>query len=192
MKKMYLITMILLMTIGLFAQREETLFGKSGLHLSGAWGGSTMSVTKFSDDYALYSGGFGGLEFGRSLFVGWGGYQLINDVEFDALTAQNFEMKYNGLMLGYALNAHKPIHPTFMLMAGKGQVEIDDINNKDKIFVIQPSLGVELNIFRWLHIGLNGGYRIVTDTDLLDLSDSDLSAPYGEIRFKFGWSWGSH
>ena len=190
MKKISLMALSLLMTVSLFAQREETLFGKSGLRLSGAWGGSTLSVTKFSDDYAVFSGGFGGLEFGKSVFVGWGGYSLVNDVEFDAFTAQNFEMNYNGLMLGYAFNGQKAIHPTFMLMGGKGDIELEDAGSSDKIFVIQPSLGVELNVFRWFHLGLTGGYRIVTDTDIVGLTDNDLSAPFGQISFKFGWSWG--
>ena len=192
MKKLSLMTMAMLLSIALFAQTEETMFGKSGLRLTGAWGGSSTMITEISDDYAVYTGGFGGLEFGRSVFVGWGGYKLINDIEFDQIEPQSFEMKYNGLMVGYAYNAHKPIHPTFMLMGGKGKIEMDDIDRKDNIFVVQPSIGVELNVFRWFHLGLRGGYRMVTDTDLVGLSDSDLSAPFGEVNLKFGFSWGSH
>ena len=189
MKKISLLTMSLLLTLTLFAQKEETMFGKSGLRLTGAWGGSTTMITEVVNDNAIYTGGYGGLEFGRSLFIGWGGYKLINDIDFDEFETQSFDMEYKGLMLGYALNAHKPIHPIFMIMGAKGEVEVDDFGAKDNIFVVQPSLGIELNVFRWFHLGLRGGYRMVTDTDMTGLTDSDLSAPFGEVNLKFGFSW---
>lgn len=188
--KQFLFIGCLLLTTSLFAQREETLFGSNGLNLSGAWGGWTTSMTKFGDDFAVLTGGFGGLEFGRTFLVGWGNYKLINDVEFSAFPSRDFEMRYNGLMIGYMLKADKAIHPTFNILAGKGKVELSDANDTDKIFVVQPSVGIELNVLRWFHIDLQGGYRFVTDTDITGLTDTDLSAPYGEIKLKFGFSWG--
>ncbi len=192
MKKISLLIFSLFLAISLFAQREETLFGPYGLQLTGVWGGPSASITQFDNDYAVYTGGSLGLEFGRIVFVGWGRHQLVNDVDFDAFTAQNFEMKYNGLILGAMALAHKPVHPTFKVLTGRGKIEIDDLSRSDKIFVIQPALGIELNIFRWFHLELTGGYRIVTDTDIPELTDEDLSAPFGELTFKFGYSWGRH
>ncbi|MFT4663431.1 MAG: hypothetical protein ACI9VN_001713 [Patescibacteria group bacterium] len=189
MKKLSLLAMSLLMTIALFAQKEETIFGKSGLRLSGAWGGSSTNISQIEDNYAVYSGGFGGLEFNRSVFIGWGGYKLVSDVLIgDVGAEQNLEMDYNGLIFGYALKPHKPIHATFMLMGGKGDVQLGE-GQKDKIFVVKPSAGLELNVFRWFHIGLRGGYRIVTDSDIVDISDTDLSGFFGEANLKFGISW---
>ncbi|MFK8103625.1 MAG: hypothetical protein AB8G15_13920 [Saprospiraceae bacterium] len=169
----------------------QTLFGNRGLQFSGIWGGTTTSITKFDQDYAVYSGGYGGLEFGRSLFVGWGGFKLVSDVDLSSLANNRFDMRYNGLMLGYAFKSYKVIHPTFMVLAGKGKVNVNN-EGEDKVFVIQPALGVELNVLKWFRIGLEGGYRIVTDTDLKGISDEDLSAPFGEVKFKFGISWGRY
>jgi len=189
MKKLSLVAMSLLMTIALFAQKEQTIFGKSGLRLSGAWGGTSSNVSQIADDYALYAGGFGGLEFNRSVFIGWGGYKLGSDVLIgESGSTQNLEMKYNGMMIGYALKPHKPLHANFMVMGGKGNVELGE-SGKDKIYVIKPSAGLELNVFRWFHIGLRGGYRIVADSDIADVSDTDLSGFFGEANFKFGISW---
>ncbi len=170
---------------------SETLFGNRGLQFSGIWGGTATSITKFDQDYAVYSGGYGGLEFGRSLFVGWGGFRLVSDVDLSSLANNRFDMRYNGLMLGYAFRSYKVIHPTFMVLAGKGKVNVNN-EGEDKVFVIQPALGVELNVLKWFRIGLEGGYRIVTDTDLKGISDEDLSAPFGEVKFKFGISWGRY
>ena len=189
MKKLSLFVLSFLMTLNLFAQREETIFGKSGLRISGGWGGSTTNISQVGDDYAVYNGGFGGVEFNRSVFIGWGGYKLVNDVNFAAYPNQNLEMFYNGLMIGYALRAYKPIHPIFMLMGGKGYMKVPEISGKDYLFVVKPSVGLELNVFRWFHIGLRGGYRIVTDSDVAGITDQDLSGFFGEANLKFGMSW---
>lgn len=171
------------------AQREQTVFGKSGLRLTGAWGGPATNITKMGDEFAYLSGGFGGLEFNNSVFLGWGGYSLIDEEGLETPFNQ-LEMNYRGPMIGYSPRANKVIHPTFMLMFGPGRLEMDGESDTDKIFVLQPSAGFGVNVFRWFHIELEGGYRIVTDTDLDAFSDSDLSNLYAGVRFKFGWSWG--
>jgi len=189
MKKISLLAMALLMTVALFAQREETIFGKSGLKVTGAWGGSTTNISQVADDYAVYTGGFGGVEFNRSVFIGWGGYKLVSDVLIGEIgMEQNLEMDYNGLMIGYALMPHKPIHASFMLMGGQGNMQLGE-GRKDNIFVVQPSAGLEMNVFRWFHIGLRGGYRAVMDSDVPEITDTDLSGIFGEANLKFGISW---
>lgn len=191
MKKLMLAAaMLTLFVITTFAQKDETLLGSRGLRLTGIWGASTTSLTFFEDDFAVVSGGYGGLEFGKNLFIGWGGYETINDFEIDNFDNNRFELRYNGLMLGYGPGSHKALHPRFMLLAGGGRLRTPG-EGSDQVFVLQPSAGVEVNVLRWFRIGIDGGYRFVTDTDLLELKDTDVSAPYGEITFKFGWSWGN-
>ena len=90
---------------------------------------------------------------------------------------------------GYAPYAYKALHPQFMLLMGGGEVDLKDVGD-DNVFVIQPSAGIEINVFRWFRLGLEGGYRFVTNTDLPAINDNDLSDFYGELKFKFGWSWG--
>jgi len=190
-KYLLMLAVVTLCFSDLSAQKEETIFNKLNLNLTGAWGGSMSSLTKFNDDNAVFTGGFGGLEFGKTLFVGWGGGSLVNDITIGNSTNPNFNMSYNGPMIGYAFRADKVIHPTAMLMFGRGQVELDDVNVTDKIFTVQPTVGIEVNVFRWFHVGLEGGYRFVTDTDIPTLTDADLSSAFGRVTFKFGWSWGS-
>lgn len=172
-----------------FAQKEETILGSRGLGLTGGWGGWTSAITKFGDDYSLMTGGFGGAEFGKMLLVGGGGYSIVSDVKFDQLTPQKFSMSYGGLLLGAGFSNWRAVHPTFSVMGGGGSIALAGEGN-DHIFVVQPQLGIELNVTRWFHLGLEGGYRFVTDTGLPSLSDSQLSAPFAEVRLKFGWSWG--
>ncbi len=190
MKKLaFTALMIGMLTATMFAQRDETIFGKSGLRLTGAWGANTTNLTFFDDDFAVVSGGYGGLEFGKKLFIGWGGYSTTNDFNIGS-DVQNTDLNisYNGLMIGYAPFSHKAIHPKFTLLAGGGNLRMRGTGS-DEILVFEPSAGVELNVFRWFRVGLDGGYRFVTNTDIL-VNDSEVSAPYGQVTFKFGWSWG--
>jgi hypothetical protein len=190
MKKLLLALSCLFVLTVAQAQREETVFGKSGLRLTGAWGGWDFSLTKFDQDYGAFTGGFGGLEFNKAVLLGYGKYRLINDVQWeDDFDNNRINMEYGGLIVGVTPYASKTIHPSIQLLAGKGKVSLND-GVEDRIFTIQPALGFEVNVFRWFHLGVSGGYRFIMDTELSGLTDADLSAPYGEMKLKFGLSWG--
>ena len=186
---LFIFLSILFFSISASAQKEETVFGYSGLRLTGAWGGPSSGMAKYGDDYAFYQGGFGGLEFNNALFIGWGAYHLQEDVELNNFPNQDFDFQYKGLMIGYAIKPNKILHPKVTLLGGGGTVDIEN-EGREKVIVIQPAIGLELNIFKWWHLSLEGGYRIIADTDIPRLSDTDLSTPFAELKFKFGYSWG--
>jgi len=191
MKRLTVILAICVLSTTISAQKENTFFGHNGLRLTGAWGGASHSINKFDGQRASFSGRFGGLEFGKKLLVGWGHFDLNNSSNA-IVEGRAIDMDYRGLILGLAPNATKKLHMSYGLMLGKGKVDLAnlDSNDSDKIYVIQPSAGVELNVFRWFHVGLEGGYRFVRDSDIANLSNADISSPYANLRLKFGWSWG--
>ncbi len=173
-----------------FAQREETVIGDNGFRFSGIWGGYTHQLSQFNNTNSYISGGFFGLEFGRSLFVGWGRHTLTDNVKWDQISNQNFDLKWSPLVLQYGIKNHKAIHPTIGFEAGRGKAKLENI--EDRIFVLQPSVGLEINVFRWFRLGVDGGYRFVTDSSIDGLSDKALSGPYGQASLKFGFSWGKY
>ncbi|MEM9917030.1 MAG: outer membrane beta-barrel protein [Bacteroidota bacterium] len=170
------------------AQKEQTVFGKTGLRLTGAWGGPATNISKIGNENVYFRGGFGGLEFNRSVFLGWASYTLQDEI-IQGLPVDRLQMRYRGPMIGYAVQPNKTVHPKFMMMVGPGHVEVNDEGVRDKILVLKPSVGLGINIFRWLHMDLEGGYRFVSDTEQPSLSDDDLSNFYAGIKFKFGFSW---
>lgn len=190
MKKFAFTAVLIVATIlSVFAQKEQTILGSSGLRFSGAWGTSTTNLTFYGDESSVTTGGYGGLEFGKALLVGWGGFSNSSDFKIVESATDNIRLNYNGLVLGYAPKAHNAIHLQFMLMTGGGNVRVSD-EGSDGVFVVQPSAGVELNVLRWFRIGIDGGYRFVSGSDFTGFKDSDLSAPFGQLTFKFGYSWG--
>lgn len=191
-KSVFLVLTLLLSANGLFAQKEQTLFNSRHLGLTGLWGGSKHQITSFGDNnkYSYVRGGFFGFEFGKALLIGWGHYDLKDEHKWDNIENQDFDLRWNPLMLAYGFKNYKAIHPQIGVDLGRGRVELGE--QKDRIFVVQPTAGVEINVFRWLHLGLDGGYRFVTDSSIPSLGDQALSGWFGQASLKFGFSWGRY
>jgi len=171
--------------VGIAAQ-TETLFGESGLRLTGAWGGPTIGSTFFYEGGGTSTrGGFGGLEFNRVLFIGLG--SEWTDEMRDPRLGPDFKFERQGLIVDFTPLSRKAIHPRVNFWIGKGELEVND--ETDDIFVVQPALGFELNMFQWCKVGIEGGYRLVTRVDTPGLENEDISAPFFNVRMRFGWSW---
>ncbi|MCC6724726.1 MAG: hypothetical protein IT258_09460 [Saprospiraceae bacterium] len=167
-----------------FAQKDETLVGKTGLRLSGMWGGSNLGMSFGGDNHGM-AGGFFGLEFNKALTVGISGIKSTESTDY---TGQ-FDLDYRGLLLGYTYLSHKVIHPRVSFLMGNGKLKLKG-GEDDTVFVIQPSAGAEVNVFRWFRLGVEGGYRFISNTSLPEPSDSEVSSAFVQLSLRFGWSWG--
>jgi hypothetical protein len=83
-------------------------------------------------------------------------------------------------------------HAVIQVQLGWGSLNSKDrfgglIDNLDKLFIITPIIEAEMNITRFLRIGIGGSYRIAAFADNDILSASDLSGPGVNLAFKFGW-----
>jgi hypothetical protein len=177
-----------LMTTAAYSQREETLFGHRNWGFSGVWGGYNHQITQFGPSDSYNQGGFFEFEFGKSLLIGWGHTSLDNSYTWKG-TDNHFNFKWNAFKLGYNFLPYKAVHPMINLDLGRGWVNYGT-QPQDRVLVVQPSAGIEINVFRWFRLGLEGGYRFVGDTNVAGLSDRDLSGAFGQATLKFGFSWG--
>ena len=98
--------------------------------------------------------------------------------------------------MGYSLFGEAPIHLAISSLFGWGQISVsrdefyDSRYIQDGIFMISPTLEVELNLTQFFRIGAGATYNICTFVDpttLRGYSNSDFSAPGGFLAFKFGW-----
>lgn len=187
MKIRSLVVVLMLGLVGsLSAQKEQTLF--RSYRLSGIWGGSKHQIAQFGDTRSYMRGGHFGLEFGKSLFVGVSSMSLKSDPNWDLVQDQPFGLNWRGGTVGYSFAAHRAIHPVINVDFGSGRARLN--SQVDRIFAVQPMAGIEVNIFRWLHLGLEGGYRFISDVNIEGLSDNELSGAFGQATLRFGWSWG--
>jgi len=190
-KSCFLAFAILFAALPAFSQREETVLGERGWGLSGIWGGYSHQYTSYDKTDGFNRGGFFGFEFGKSLFVGWTHYSLRDDIVLDQNDNQRFDFRFNGGRIGYAFLPYKAVHPLLCIELGRGRAKLAGEGNDD-MFIMQPSAGVEINVFRWFRIGLEGGYRFARNVDYVSLSDSDISGPFAQASLKFGFSWGRY
>ena len=163
---------------------EETIFGNSSISLTGIWGGSTNGLVEFDNNFSLSNSGYFLFEVNNDLLIGWSGYGSGTNLE----NGDKAQIGGHDLVLGYAFNSNKSIHPVIYAKGGRGSLKIND-ERLDKVTVFEPSVGVEVNVLRWFKLGLEGGYRFVTDVDVNGLNDNDFSSPVVGLRLKFGWSW---
>ncbi len=170
------------------AQSEKTLFGTRKLKSSGGWGGYRLQAGNIADQEARISSFTFIGEYERKFIAGYNFNWVSNDVPYRfEQKVQNIKLRWHSLQLGYMLAAHRVVHPIIELDLGIGRVKMNDIG-KDRLFIASPSVGIELNLYRWFHLSLEGGYRAVTDVQLADLNNQKLSGAFGMLTLKFGWS----
>lgn len=174
-------------------RRERTLLGD--LDLSGAWGGPTYNYSMTGDDWALVRGGFGGLEFGEEVFLGYGGWKAREDFTVDDFsgddpnaTAPRYDFQHSGFIFAYSPFRENAIHPRISTIIGPGKATVEG-EGSDRFLVGQGMVGLELNLFQWFRLGADVGYRFANGVDLQEISDQDVSGALFQLEARFGFSW---
>lgn len=181
-------------------RRKRTLFGD--LDLSGAWGGPTYNYSATGDDWSLVRGGFGGLELGENVFIGYGGWASRDPFTTDEVPAQgtrpDYKFRHGGFILALSPGADNIIHPRFTMIVGPGRIEGDIEGEsgeiagfRERMLVGQAMAGAEINLFEWFRIGIEGGYRFASGVDVIDdaVTAQDISGAVVQIEARFGFSW---
>jgi hypothetical protein len=99
-----------------------------------------------------------------------------------------------GLSLAYTQNPQKSLHLLYNLKIGQMEVtelivqqDTDFIQNYEKSPMVIPSIGVEANMFPWLAVNLNFGYRFVAPKTSLGLQfNRDLRGSLLQFGIKIG------
>ena len=171
-----------------FSQSEKTLLDGIKLESSGGWGGTRTQLTRIAGETAWISGFHLTGEYNRKFLLGYNFNWLTDDVTyFSDQNDRSLRLRWHSLQTGYQIASHKAIHPVFDLDLGIGKAKMSDVG-KDRVFVVGPSAAIELNLYRWFHLSVGGGYRWVSNVGLAGLSDKDLSGAFGHVTLKFGWS----
>ena len=107
---------------------------------------------------------------------------------------------YGGAIIRYHLFSHSPINLGVGALIGAGGLLIgvynenadagsDNFTHKrsEAVFVFEPQIGGYANLWRWLRVGVTGGYRIVSSVNMQGLSAGDFSAPTLGGVIQAGW-----
>jgi hypothetical protein len=196
MKKALFLALILATCLTAFSQEKEfkTVFDNRDVRISGM-GGPFMQFTSVAGEFGHMMGGGGAVLLSNFFF---GGYGLgltnaipdyVNQNPSDRLT-----LGHGGFWLGYTLFGDRSIHFNFSSLIGWGEFGVMQEYGtypfvRDKIFVLSPTVEVELNLTRYFRIGAGASYNLYTmvDENMHGYTNGDLSAPGGFLSFKFGW-----
>ncbi len=186
MQKHLTFSMLLLIFAGsLFAQRQETLFDND-FGLTGFWVSPKYNFSYFDDQTAYVRGTSFGFEFGRTVIIGWSTTKFKDEIAVNAF-ADDFSLKYSNFMLNITPQSYKVVHPILGFQTGTGRLKFDD-GDSEKVYIVQPSAGIEINVFKWFRVGADGGYRFVSNVDSEGLDSSDISGAFVQLNLKFGFS----
>ena len=126
----------------------------------------------------------------------------FDDVEVNfGSEAQLYDLKFKhgGLWFGYVPLQNKVIHPYISFKLGWGRARLNQEGEneiKDRVFVMTPELGLEVNVADFLKIAGTAGYRVVNGVSKLgSLDNGDFRQFFAGITFRIGgfadyyWDW---
>ncbi len=191
MKNLFFVALLLLIGITETFAQEQTLFNRS--RSAGFFVSPLIEYSSFDDEVRSSSGLGLGLVI-DGFFIG--GYGLAA-VDIDALIEDEAEslevdLAHSGLWLGYTWPSHSLIHLFTSVKGGWGLVnttfDSSGIENADRVFVVTPEIGAEINLFRWLRLAATGGYRQVNGVNntISGISNADVSGVTGTLTLRIG------
>jgi len=197
MKKLIL-TLMILSVVGLsYAQEEEekmqTLI-KAPSKIRG-YVGPLININTIAGEMGYMSGFIASGIFNDNILFGFYSQNLETPMysNNDDYLGAEMDFEHHGISLGYIFMPKKMIHFAAILYAGKGSVGVyDDLTEKwvndNLIFNLNPMLELEINMFRFLRVGVGVNYNLAFDVDQINgYSDKDFSGLGGNLSLKFGW-----
>lgn len=200
MKNLILLASILLLASGLHAQDDdfETIGANrrsDRVKVSG-FAGPSMSFTTIDGEFAHMMGG-GAAVIINDFFIGGYGMGKTTELEYKNSSSEIMTFGHGGFWLGYTFMRKKAFHPSFSTQLGWGGIGKrggDYTNNPettslDQVFVICPTLELEMNFSRFFKFGIGANYNLVYNTGQVNspYTFSDFANPGIFMSLKFGW-----
>lgn len=187
----------------MLSAQHEALF--DDISSFGAFGGPILEFSSINGQLVADVGGGGALILDEFFIGGYGmgtDYpEVIFETEIDGELTEidaDIDFGHGGLWFGYVRDIERKMHLYSSLKVGWGRADLEhDIADlpSDRLFVLTPEIGIELNMTKFFRVGLTGGYRIVNGVSRLPgLDNQDFSSPTVGITFRFGgfgsyWDW---
>ncbi|MBK6542665.1 MAG: hypothetical protein IPG10_15565 [Flavobacteriales bacterium] len=197
------------------AQRDSsdmhTLFGGARTIKHGGWGGPSAVYTRMLDQEALLVGFKAGWLINHRFSMGLAGYGLVTEVKNPAydtylqqsgqiiLQPSQFEMGYGGLLLESIIAYKSPVHVSLPVLIGAGGCtyqrvtpptlwsdSLSYVDDSQAFFVVEPGIDIELNVTRYLRLGLGGSYRLTSDMELPATAKDALHGINAALTIKVG------
>jgi hypothetical protein len=198
MKFFTILTLSLLFRLETSSAAEQTLFAGEVEH--GGYGAPVIKFTQIHKEFGVLVGGQGGWIINHGFGIGGGGWGLVTEHEPPAYPKGDDEgpldlaMGYGGVILSYYARPDRLAHLTFDLLIGGGALSLyreqhdwdEDRWGRDGFFIVEPSIGAELNITTFMRWNAGVSYRAVSGVEYYGYKDSDIGGFAGWLLIKFG------
>jgi hypothetical protein len=184
---------ILLLTSGLQAQvqQSEALFDHA--RVRGAFA-APLFEWGLNNDLGSATGGGAGIVI-DNMFIGAYGLGSIDFQDFiETGDIQSVKLAHGGFWIGGNWPSHKLLHFYSSAKVGWGalDIEVDDpfltYRDLDKVFVLTPEIGLELNLTRWMRLSGTVGYRYLNGVNANQaFSNEDFRGTTAGITLRIGW-----
>ncbi len=178
------------------AEETKTLFG-SGKSQIGYFVNPSCQFSEIAGSTVVLPGVGAGIILNNYISLGIN-YRFIateNTPVGEADTRLYLDQKYTGIKGEYILFPEKTAHLNFQLEAGMGHTEFDlkdayesgDVPTNDASFVyLEPGAALEINLWKYLKLDLEVGYRFVSDVTFNNLTEKDFRGFTYTAGFKIG------
>lgn len=164
------------------------------------YGAATTKFTSLYEKFGIVQNFRVGFMFNKRLGVGLdlnGSVPMLNYGDLFNDTRQIFlQVGYGGLYIEPVVASNQLIHLTFPMAIGSGwagyirtgnnQVSEPNPVSQDVFWYAEPSANVEINVARWLALGIGAGYRIINDLSLTNTPGSGLNGWSGNFTIRIG------
>jgi hypothetical protein len=194
MKKLILTIILLSFILLISAQvNNKYIFGNSADVKTTLALGPVLKVSRLIEGYQLYTGIKGTMLFNDKIGFGLAGGGFVTEEVFRGLNDLGQEadlntiMAYGGFNFDYILHTNSPVSISFQMLLGAAGVVLfsqepgaNGVSDEEMVeggvfFIYEPSINLELNIARFLRMGLGVGYRFAFKGDMDRVSRKDLS-----------------
>lgn len=155
-----------------------------------AFGGAIAEIAV--DPHAgIAVGGLGGVAVGDFMFGGFGMTAYYNRVNLEKFSYDK-SISYGGLFTAYTLFAEEEAHLFANIRLGQGKVHLKSQENtgldiSDNIYVLNPEVGMEVNVSSWAKFIISASFRWVNGVDQgLGMTNADFENYAVGMTFRFG------
>jgi len=174
-----------------------TLFGRGNVKIGG-YGALGARYARVNGDNGAFLGGEGALLIDHRLAIGLAGYGWSNERRIpvnDYVGERYMHLGYGGLLLRYhVLIPQSPVSISVATLIGGGAVGVtanrDDkihSDNSDAFFVFEPQLGAYVYLTRWMRLGVDASYRLVSGVNRFGFTESNFRGASVGGSIGFGW-----
>ncbi len=187
----------------------RTIFGDLKSKSNGGYGSFSIMFQELGGLETYINGGRGGWIINNRMVLGIAGYGFDTEAHYDQVLEYDCRLSggYGGLLIEGIIAPHSSIHLSVPVIIGGGAVsyrkyykslqEIDTWHSEDTeaFWVIQSGLEIEINLLKFLRLGIGGFYRYTTDFDLNydiqkeqieGLENGFMNGVIFGVTFKFG------